>query len=70
MGSGTGERSICMSYLKCTNGETLNKRLNLLPVPQCNHTGSRTEVFTLHFPQLSKGESITWIFKVLCQGQK
>lgn len=40
MGSGTGERSICMSYLKCTNGETLNKRLNL-PVPQCNHTGNK-----------------------------
>ena len=39
-----GERSICIWDLKCTNGETLNKRFNL-HVPRCNHTGNRTEVF-------------------------
>ena len=41
---GSGERSICIWDLKCTNGETLNKRLNLL-LPRCNHTGNRTEIF-------------------------
>ena len=46
---GARERSICIWDLKCTNGETLNKRLSLL-VPRCNHTGNRTEVFYTALP--------------------